>query len=121
MRINKYWVLGADLMPLFPYVYRRATKKQYDSVSIYHEPRGKWFRPVVLRDKYIASGTEWKPKEFLKGLEKCLFAMDSGAYQKKERYPIRYLSHNTVRWGCRIFTRKQVNELIKLVKWHYDL
>lgn len=121
MKINKHWALDADLIPWKGYAYGEASRAQYDSVSIYHEPRDKEFIPVVLRDCDIVSESNWLPKEFIRGLEKCLLAMDDFVFHEREHFYILALDQNEVKWGCRTFTRKQVNELIKLVKWHYGI
>lgn len=122
MKINKYWILDLCLTPREDYRFVKANKAQYDSVSIYHEPNDKYFRPIVLGDKSLMSGTSWYPRKFLRGLKKCLSVMDGNFPTREfERYNIYYISKNKVDWGCRTFTRKQVNELIEIVKWHYDI
>lgn len=121
MIINKYWVLDSGLYPWEGYHYGKASKVQYNSVSIYHEPRDRYFRPIVLKDKIVTSGTNWHPKDFLRGLEKCLLVLDGNIVWESGAYAIKQLDGNTVNWGCRAFSRKQINELIELVKWHYDI
>lgn len=123
MIINKQWYLGDNLRPISRTLSptRKATRDQFDSVAIIHFPASYSFRPIVLGDTYIYSLIRWSPKNFYKGIIRCLDSLEAdrrGWVGKVSGYDIR-VGYRSVYWGCRSFTKPQLKTIKKTLEENY--
>ncbi len=122
MKINKYYYLGDGLYPYqnWKICSGKATQKQFDKVAIYHKTADCDFRPIVFTEFIIKSARRWEASEFYKGLKLCLKTLKTG---KDNYYQYTISGHtlltDTVFWGCRMFHKKDLLALKKLMEEEY--
>ena len=100
----------------------KATKKQFDNVTIIHYPRNLDFRPIVLCKNEVKSGRIWRVATFYDGLLKAIKVCRSQNYRGEldnVGHAIRSRRSNIVYWGCRRFTIRQLLLIKKTMEQEY--
>lgn len=120
-QVNKVWTLTSSLYPVgYPVnQLHMATDRQMDNVAIYYKNDDDWFRPIVFTDNRVISGTRWLIKDFYKGLGLCLDVHFTKTCKRKRFCIYYHFWDETVKWGCREFTLKDICTMMEIMEYYY--
>ena len=121
MRINKFYTLNRAGRPMRNfYNFSPANEELYDEKTIVNYPKDRFFTPIVIDKERIRSRQTYNTQTFLK----CLYLLRSlkdgeifisgGVYHTMKRID------DVHWWGCRTFSRTQINTIIKAIEWHLE-
>jgi len=92
------------------------TRKQWDNISVWYKTKDE--RPIVFGHNYVRGVCKWGVKQFYTDLN-AIIRSKANSVKLSRWHASRRWDGGSWAWGCRTFTRKDLLEIRRLMKWHY--